>query len=69
MHSHDVLIVEDDAPLRQALCETLEANDFSVCSAADGSEALSVLDRGEVGIVPVDKEKLLADIEDDIDDK
>lgn len=67
MHSLDVLIVEDDAPLRQALCNTLEANDFSVCSATDGREALSMLDKTEVGVVlsdinmaPMDGRELLS---------
>ena len=51
MPRHDVLIVEDDAPLRNALCETLKANEITVCSAASGQEALSMLDKSDIGLV------------------
>ena len=51
MQRHDVLIVEDDAVLRDALCDTLRARKLSVCAAADGREALALLDRSEVGLL------------------
>ena len=51
MQRHDVLIVEDDAVLREALCDTLRARKLSVCAAADGREALALLDRSEVGLL------------------
>ncbi|HEY6147383.1 MAG TPA: response regulator [Thermoanaerobaculia bacterium] len=38
-----VLIVEDDEALRDALCEALRDEGFSVASAADGIEALDLL--------------------------
>lgn len=51
MPRHDVLIVEDDAVLRDALCDTLRARNLSVCAAADGREALALLDDSEVGLL------------------
>ncbi len=40
-----VLIVEDDSDLRQAICQILEEEGYSVRSAADGAEALAALER------------------------
>lgn len=37
----DILIVEDDAALRDALCDTLELEDYDVVSARNGIDALS----------------------------
>ena len=54
MANPGVLIVEDDAVLRDALAETLRANDISVVSAASGSEALAILNREEIGLVVSD---------------
>ena len=39
-----VLIVEDDADLRQAVCQILEEEGYRVRSAADGAEALAALE-------------------------
>jgi two-component system response regulator MprA len=44
-----VLLVEDDAELREAIAELLNASNYTVVTAADGDEALGRL-RG--GIVP-----------------
>jgi two-component system response regulator FlrC len=49
-----VLIVEDDAALRDALVDTLRANDISVVSADGGAEALAVLNSEEIGLVVSD---------------
>jgi two-component system response regulator FlrC len=49
-----VLIVEDDANLRQALSDTLSGNDYPVLSAESGPEALSILGRESVGLVVSD---------------
>ncbi|MDT8438393.1 MAG: sigma-54 dependent transcriptional regulator [Wenzhouxiangellaceae bacterium] len=38
-----VLLVEDDAPLREALAETLELGGFDVIAVSDGPKALDVL--------------------------
>jgi CheY-like chemotaxis protein len=42
-----ILIVEDDADLREALCDILRDEDYAVTSAADGQEALDRLRRDE----------------------
>jgi len=52
--SPSVLIVEDDAALRDALTETLRANDICVASAAGGSEALSILNSEDIALVVSD---------------
>lgn len=49
-----VLIVEDDANLRQALSDTLSGSDYPVFSAKSGPEALSILNRESVGLVVSD---------------
>lgn len=46
-----VLVVEDDAPLREALADTLELAGYSVMSAADAEQALAWLDKGSPGLV------------------
>jgi two-component system response regulator FlrC len=64
-----VLIVEDDASLREALTDTLELSGYEVIGAADGEAALRVLENRRVGIVvsdvqmkPMDGERLLREI-------
>ncbi len=49
-----VLVVEDDADLREALVDTLELSGFSVVEASDGEAALAVLRREPVGLVVSD---------------
>ena len=49
-----VLIVEDDANLRQALSDTLSASDYPVFTAESGPEALSILNSESVGLVVSD---------------
>ncbi|MCD6344024.1 MAG: PAS domain S-box protein [Anaerolineae bacterium] len=48
-----ILVVEDNAALRQALAATLEALNYLVLEAADGREALGILEQraGEVSLV------------------
>jgi two-component system, response regulator FlrC len=64
-----VLIVEDDAALREALHDTLELSGYRVLEATDGQDALQMLGRERVGIVvtdvqmqPMDGETLLREI-------
>ena len=64
-----VLIVEDDAALREALGDTLRLSGYEVIEAADGEAALRVLEAGRVGIVvsdvqmkPMDGETLLREV-------
>ena len=40
---HRVLLVDDDPHLRKLLQEALESDDFEICTAEDGFEALAVL--------------------------
>ncbi len=51
MKQYDVLIVEDDLSLCEALCETLELEGYRVISANNGTEALSRLQDAEVRLV------------------
>ncbi len=64
-----VLIVEDDASLREALTDTLELSGYEVLQAADGKAALALLESRRVGLVvsdvqmqPMDGEQLLREI-------
>ena len=41
-----ILVVEDDADIRTALCAVLAEEGYAVASAADGREALAVLRAG-----------------------
>ena len=51
MNSARVLIVEDDATLRSALCDTIEFGGYQVLNACNGKDALSMLERESVDIV------------------
>ena len=51
MKQYDVLIVEDDTALAEALCDTLEVAGYSVLSAKNGTEALSQLQKSVVSLV------------------
>ncbi len=54
MKQYDVLIVEDDVDLSEALCETLEINDYQVISAKNGREALVLLAKTDFKLVVSD---------------
>lgn len=49
-----VLVVEDDAPLREALADTLELAGYSVMAAGDAQQALAWLEKGAPGLVLTD---------------
>ncbi len=49
-----VLIVEDDANLREALFDTLSSDDQPVLTADNGNRALEILDSSSVGLVVSD---------------
>ena len=49
-----VLIVEDDANLREALFDTLNSDDLPVLTADDGTAALDILQRESIGLVVTD---------------
>ena len=46
-----VLVVEDDAALREALLDTLRAAGLSAVAACDASEALQILETAEIALV------------------
>ena len=52
--TNSILIVEDDANLREALCITLQLAGYSVISAVDGANALTVLQTQSVGLIVSD---------------
>jgi two-component system response regulator FlrC len=51
MNAPQVLIVEDDAILRGALCQTMEYGGYQVLNARNGKDALAVMDRETVDLV------------------
>lgn len=69
MSSPGVLIVEDDANLREALLESLRDGEHPVFAAGSGPEALDILNDEEIGLVvsdlqmePMDGHELLGTI-------
>jgi len=54
MKQYDVLVVEDDLSLCEALCDTLEIGGYRVVSARNGTEALIKLEHGEFKLVVSD---------------
>ena len=51
---HPILLVEDDATLREALAETLRLAEYAVVTAADGKAALHALTHGTFSAVVTD---------------
>ncbi len=51
MSAAQILIVEDDATLRRALCDTIELGGYSVVDAVNGKDALVKLDRNHIDLV------------------
>ena len=51
MKQVQILIVEDDATLRSALCDTVEFGGYQVVNACNGKEALALIDQESVDIV------------------
>ncbi|TRW90824.1 sigma-54-dependent transcriptional regulator [Candidatus Methylobacter oryzae] len=54
MKQYDVLVVEDDLSLCEALCDTLEISGYRVVSARNGTEALIKLEQGQFKLVVSD---------------
>ncbi len=66
MSQPTILIVEDDAILCEALCDTLSLSGYDVLAAGDGQHALELLDKNSVQMVvsdvqmqPMDGQELL----------
>ncbi len=47
----DVLVVEDDADLREAICDMLDINDISHVAAENGQQAQDVLQHEDIALV------------------
>ncbi len=69
MSDAQLLVVEDDSALREALCDTLTFAGYRVQSAADGREALAQIDQQDIALVvsdmrmqPMDGQTLLRHI-------
>ncbi len=60
-HSLPILIVEDDAALREAVCDTLELAEQTVIATDGGEEALQLLERQAVSLVISDVRMLPMD--------
>ncbi|MDO9139235.1 MAG: sigma-54 dependent transcriptional regulator [Methylobacter sp.] len=54
MKQYDVLVVEDDLSLSEALCDTLEIGGYRVISARNGTEALMRLEQSQFKLVVSD---------------
>ena len=54
MKHYDLLVVEDDLDLCEALCDTLEIEGYHLLTAANGTEALSLLTKHHVKLVVSD---------------
>ena len=50
----NILVVEDDTNTRKLMCTILKQNNFTPFQAADGLEALGVIDRQHIDLVMVD---------------
>ena len=53
-HFASVLLVEDDRDIREAVASLLEAEGYTVLTAAHGKEALAILERGQPCVVLLD---------------
>jgi len=52
--SSAILVVEDDEPLREVFCRSLQRAGFEVVTAPDGNEALAACRKGGIGLVLTD---------------
>lgn len=54
MNRHKILLIEDDAEIRELLTNYLTAENFDIICAADGQEACEQFDRAEFSLVLLD---------------
>jgi two-component system KDP operon response regulator KdpE len=54
MHQQNILVVDDEAPMRKLLSNNLKAGGYTVQSAADGSEALKLIDERTFDLLLLD---------------
>jgi CheY-like chemotaxis protein len=50
----DVLVVDDEEPIRTSVAEILRSAGYSVVEAADGQDALDMLESGSVSVLLLD---------------
>lgn len=50
----DVLVVDDEEPIRTSVAEILRAAGYSVAEAVDGQDALDMLESGSVSVLLLD---------------
>lgn len=54
MNNRSILVAEDEAPIRLALCDTLATAGYDVLAAEDGKQALALLLSEEVDLILLD---------------
>jgi DNA-binding response OmpR family regulator len=54
MHSHRLLVVDDDDAVRSLICATLRDEGYEVTGAGDGHEALALLDHHRFDAIVLD---------------
>jgi DNA-binding response OmpR family regulator len=54
MHQQNILVVDDEAPMRKLLSNNLRAGGYTVHGAADGSEALKVIEEHTFDLLVLD---------------
>jgi DNA-binding response OmpR family regulator len=54
MRQQNILVVDDEAPMRKLLSSNLKAAGYTVHTAADGSEALKLIDERVFDLLLVD---------------
>lgn len=54
MTDHRILVVDDDAEIRELICEILEMEGYPVEKTANGAEALQAVEREEPALVLLD---------------
>ena len=54
MHAARIVIIEDEAPIRRGVCDTLRASGYQVAEAADGVQGLTEAARCGVDLVLLD---------------
>lgn len=54
MTQQNILVVDDEAPMRKLLSSNLKASGYAVCSAADGLEALQLIEEHQFDLLVLD---------------
>jgi CheY-like chemotaxis protein len=54
LHRHTVLIVDDEADMRESIAVILRADDYKIAAAASAEEALSIIDKSVPCLILMD---------------